>query len=222
VGGFGELVAALAVFLGSHAVAGLPRVRARLVTGLGERAYLIAYSLLSLGLLGWLIAAALRAPYLELWPPQAWTAHLLVGAMPVVCVLWVATLTESNPLSLGTMRWGFDPARPGLPGLVRHPLFLGLGAWSASHVLANGDLAGLLLFGPMLVLSLLGPLVARRKALRRHGAERIAHWERALSAAPLAARLPRLRTVFYGLLLYLALLRLHGPVFGIDPVTLVG
>ncbi|MCF8482553.1 MAG: NnrU family protein [Rhodospirillum sp.] len=222
MGGFGELVLALGVFLGSHAVAGMPGVRARLVGAGGERAYLILYSALSLGLLGWLISAAQRAPYLELWPPQPWAPHLLVAGMPVVAILWTATLTEANPFSLSVNRRAFDPNRPGLPGLVRHPLFVGFALWAAGHVVANGDLAGLLLFGPMLILSLLGPLVARRKAARRHGAERLAQWDRAMAAAPLSRKLPGVRTVLYGLLLYFALLGLHGPLFGIDPTALVG
>jgi uncharacterized membrane protein len=222
LGGFGELALALGVFLGSHAVAGLPGARSRLVSALGEQAYLVLYSLLSLGLLVWVISAAQRAPYLELWPPQPWAAHFLVGGMPIVAILWTATLAEANPFSLSFNRRTFDPRRPGLAGLVRHPLFVGMALWAAGHVLANGDLAGLLLFGPMLVLSLLGPRVARRKAARRHGTEHLAQWERVMATAPLSRKLPGGRTVLYGLLLYFALLRLHGPVFGIDPAALVG
>ncbi|WP_413206278.1 NnrU family protein [Rhodospirillum sp. A1_3_36] len=222
LGGFGELALALVVFLGSHAVAGLPGARSRLVSALGERVYLVAYSLLSLGLVGWVISAALRAPYLELWPPQSWVAYLLVGGMPIVSILWTASLIEANPFSLSFNRRAFDPQRPGLAGLVRHPLFAGMALWAAGHVLANGDLAGLLVFGPMLVLSLLGPRIARRKAARRHGAERLAQWERAMATVPLSQKLPTGRTVLYGLLLYFALLRLHGPLFGIDPAALVG
>jgi uncharacterized membrane protein len=78
----------------------------------GERVYLAGYSVVSLGLLYWLITAARRAPYLPLWgyrPWQAWVPNLV---MPIV--LAVAEVGIANPISFGgRLDTRFDPARPG-------------------------------------------------------------------------------------------------------------
>jgi len=68
LGGWGELTAALLVFLLTHVIPSRPQVRARLVALAGQRAYLVAYSLMSLLVLAWLILASANAPFVELWP----------------------------------------------------------------------------------------------------------------------------------------------------------
>ena len=66
-----EFVGALVAFLAAHVVPPLPPVRARLIGALGHRGYIAGYSALSLALIAWVIAAALRAPFIPLWPAQA-------------------------------------------------------------------------------------------------------------------------------------------------------
>lgn len=85
--GWGEFGAAVALFLLSHAVPTQPRFRRPLVTAIGEHAYLIGYSLASVAVLAWLVAAAGRAPFLLLRPQAAWQAWLANVAMPLVCLL---------------------------------------------------------------------------------------------------------------------------------------
>lgn len=53
-----EFLLALAIFLGAHIIPARPRLRAALIARLGRRGYLLGFSLLSLGLLYWLIIAA--------------------------------------------------------------------------------------------------------------------------------------------------------------------
>ena len=76
-----EFILALLVFLGAHSIPARPAIRARLVGALGERAYLLIYSLLSLGLLAWLISAAVRAPTIQLWPTTVGSYHLALVLM---------------------------------------------------------------------------------------------------------------------------------------------
>ena len=128
-GGFLEFGGALVAFIGSHAVAGLPGIRGRLLARLGERTYRIVYSVVSLTLLTWVISAAIRAPYVGLWGPFPWTTALLVAVMAPASVLLAASVVEPNPFSLSFARGRFDPARPGTAGLISlHGVGLSVGA----------------------------------------------------------------------------------------------
>ena len=138
-GGFVEFGAALVAFIGSHAVAGLPGIRGRLLARLGERTYRIVYSVVSLALLTWVISAAIRAPYVGLWGPFPGTTALLVAVMAPASVLLAASVVEPTPFSLSFARGRFDPARPGTAGLIRHPLPLAFALWAGAHLIANGD-----------------------------------------------------------------------------------
>jgi len=153
--GWGELAAAMTVFLLTHAIPARPALRGRLVTLLGRRAYLIAYSVVSLLALAWVIGAAANAPYLELWPRADWQSLVPAIGMLVASVLAVFALTMPNPLSLGAKR-GFDPDHPGAAGFVRHPLLWAMLVWSISHLLPNGDLSHVMTFGLFALLSLAG------------------------------------------------------------------
>ncbi|MFH5775264.1 NnrU family protein [Paracoccus sp. NGMCC 1.201697] len=141
-----EFALALAVFLGSHVIP--MRFRAPLIARLGRRTYLVGYSLLSLALLYWLILAAGRAPFVELWPQQLWMRWLVNIAMPVAIA---ATC-------LG-----------GMAGLMA-----GLTLWAGTHLLANGDLAHAVLFGLLLAYALFGLAIGLRKGITiRTGWQRI-------------------------------------------------
>ena len=225
-----ELVFAVFVFLATHAIPAAKPVRAALVGRLGERVYLVAYSVLSLATLVWLGAAYARAPYLEIWPPAAWTRWLPLLVMPFACVFFVAALVSHNPLSISGRSSGFDPARPGIVAITRHPLIWAFVLWAAAHIPANGDVASLILFGLLLALSLAGlpSLDAKRRASL--GEERWRHLARATSGFPFVAIISgrarlRLRDIgpwpiIGGLLLYVLLILLHAPLIGVSPLPI--
>lgn len=122
---------AWACFLGAHVIPALPGPRGWLVRRLGRRGYLAGFSLLSVGLLYWLILAAGRAPFVPLWEPPGWSRWLVNIAMPVAVL----------PGALAV----------GMAGLVT-----AFALWAGAHLPANGDLAHVLLFGGMLVFALSG------------------------------------------------------------------
>lgn len=64
-----EFTAALLAFFVLHSVPLRPAVKSRIVSVIGARPFTLAYSLVSIVALGWLIIAASRAPYIELWLP---------------------------------------------------------------------------------------------------------------------------------------------------------
>ena len=134
-----EFSLALAAFLGSHVIPA--RWRGPLVARLGRRAYVIGYSLVSLGLLYWLIVVAGRAPYVELWPQQPWMRWLVNLAMPLAVL---AT------------------AIGGMVGLMA-----GFTLWAGAHLVANGDLAHAILFGLLLGYAGFGLAIMRRRLVLR-------------------------------------------------------
>ena len=220
--GWTEYALAFAAFFLTHSLPIRPPLRPWLVARLGRQGFALAYSALSLAVLAWLIGAAGRAPFVPLWSWAPWQIHVPLVAMLPVCLILALAIARPNPFSFGGARnETFDPARPGIVRLSRHPLLLALAIWALAHIVPNGDLAHVLLFGTFALFALLGGrLVDRRK--RREMGEDWARLDAARSAAPrlsppqswpgLVLRLSA------GTGLYLALLRLHPWLFGVSPL----
>ncbi|MEJ1936993.1 NnrU family protein [Nostoc sp. NIES-2111] len=177
---------ALAAFLVAHLLPAWPPVRARLVALLGRRGYLVAYSLVSLALLAWLIQSAVTADDVQLWAPAAWQWWVPLVAMPAAGFLLTAGLIEANPLSV-SLRAG--DGLPAVACITRHPVLWGFLIWAASHVPPNGRLVPVLLFGAMAALSGAGFVLVDRKARRRLGEERWRALAAGSSTLPFAAML---------------------------------
>lgn len=219
-----ELLAALAVFIASHVLAAYKPFRFDLSARIGERGFLIGYSVVSLVLLVWLFAAFTEAPTVPLWPLADWMRWVPLSLMPFACILAVAGLTSPNPFSIGAGSAGFDPQRPGIVSVSRHPVIWALILWSGSHMVPNGDLKSLILFGLLTGLGLYGPpsLDAKRRTglgeaewqnLSRHTANLPFATRRAIDWKGIGGR-----RVLGGLLLYGALLAVHPWLFGADPL----
>jgi uncharacterized membrane protein len=214
------LLTALAVFLAFHALPAIRPLRTILVTALGQRIYLGLFSAVSTGLLVWLIAAYLDAPYVELWPYDPALRWLALAVMPVSCWLIAAGLTSKNPFSLGAGSAGFDTERPGIVRLTRHPAIWGLALWSAVHIPVNGDAASVLMFGLLTLLCLAGVKTLdarRRRSLGDENWRDLLHRVRSrpASAAVLETGLARL---LLAAAVYAGLLTAHEPVIGVSPL----
>lgn len=70
-----------AAFFVTHTVPVRPKVKVRLQRLLGPRGFTLAYSLLSLCMLGAVIAAAAHAPYVQLWPQAVWQHYVVAVGM---------------------------------------------------------------------------------------------------------------------------------------------
>ena len=224
--GWIEFAVAMAVFMASHRIPAMLGVKDALVARLGARGYLAVFSLLSLGLLWWVIAAAGRAPYVELWEQTRAARWGVNVVMPVAGLLTVLGVGAINPFAFEGRGKGFYPERPGIAGVTRQPLLWALLLWSGAHLWANGDVAHVVLFGVFAVFSLAGMAIVER---RRRGAMGEPKWKaltRHTSLVPFAAllsgrgrplRLPSGR-VLLGALAWAVLWHLHGPVIGVVPV----
>ncbi|HSG96129.1 MAG TPA: NnrU family protein [Afifellaceae bacterium] len=170
-----EFFAALVVFVLVHAVPARPGLRGRLVDALGRRSYMALYSALSLALLAWLISAAIRAPDIVIWEQARWQAMLALVAVPLGLVLVVAGLIKPNPLSVSFRADGYDPARPGLLAITRHPVLWGFSLWGVAHIAVTGDVARMILFGALTFFALFGTITLDRRKARIMGE---AEWRR--------------------------------------------
>ncbi|MEM7124373.1 MAG: NnrU family protein [Pseudomonadota bacterium] len=221
-----EFLIALAAFIAAHVLPAATGLRARLIDRLGRSTYLIGYSAVSLVTLVWLVSAALRAPYIGLWPTGPVTALVPIVAMLPACVLAAGAATRPNPLSISFLGGQTDPEKPGILALVRHPILWAFFLWSASHAIANGDLVALIMFGGFALFSLAGMGRMERRAKQTMTPDDF----QAAMAISRGASADRLRQAFSvrtvielvaGVVLFAALLALHGPVIGIYPLALI-
>ncbi|WP_424941674.1 NnrU family protein [Aliiroseovarius crassostreae] len=206
-----------AFFFASHMIPVKPRVKAGIISIIGARGFTIAYSLLSTLALILLIVAARRAPYLPLWDWQEWHNHLAMALMLVAVVIIAMAIGRPNPLSFGgANNDAFDPADPGLIGWTHHPLLLALFLWSCAHLLANGDLAHVIMFACFAGFSLLGRKIINRRKIRQLGDK---EWTRiSTTTRNLHPSFNGSMRVGIGLVIYALVLWAHDPVIGISPI----
>lgn len=228
--GWTEFAVAFLAFTGSHFLPRIGGLRETLMTRLGRRWYFTAYGAMSLLVLIWLVGAASRAPYVELWPPLPWTRYVPAIAMPIAIFFAVAGIKTPSPFTLGSKRGTvFDPGTPGLAALTRHPLLWALTFWSVSHLPPNGDLAHVLLFGGFAVMSLGAMLIFDQRARHAQSDEATA---RLFLAAPILSPLallsppwlrvnglPFAKRLLIAAAVWLAALALHLPVIGVSPAV---
>lgn len=219
--GWSEFASACAAFFLTHAIPVRPPVRPWVQRRLGTTGFTLAYSILSLGVLAWLIGAAGRAPHVPLWGWAAWQTWVPLVVMLPVCLILASSIAQPNPFSFGGARNDqFDPAQPGIVRWTRHPLLVALALWSAAHVVPNGDLAHVILFGTFAAFAVLGMWLIDRRTQRAMGAD----WHRLRIAV---SNRPRLRGVVSGdtvlrlasgTVLYVALIWAHPILFGVSPL----
>ena len=214
---WGEFIAAFVVFFVSHSIPTRPAVKSRIVALIGPVGFTLAYSVLSIALLTWIIIAAGRAPYVGLWGWEPWQNHVPLTAMYFATLIFTMTLCQPNPLSFGGCNNNrFDPDHPGLIGWIRHPLLVTLLIWSLAHMIPNGDLAHVIVFGLFAGFSLLGMRIINKRARRILGTEEWQHLSNTKRSFKITRR--GLTRLALGTVLYLALLYLHEPVIGISPL----
>ena len=149
------LFLAVAVFVGGHFLLGLPRIRTALVVRIGENPFKGVFSLISAASFTWMLLAYGAAPRVEIWPQTDWTFWIPNLALPFSTILLVCGNTVPNPTSVGQEHMLTDDPRVarGIITITRHPTLWAIGLWSLSHLVANGDSVGILLFGGLAVLS---------------------------------------------------------------------
>lgn len=189
-----QLIAGLILFLGVHSVAIVDAAwRDRMVARFGELPWKALYGLIALiGLVlivnGYADARRAVDP-IVIYQAPFWLRHVTLLLMLPVFVLLLAA---------------YLPGR--IQTLTKHPMLLAVKVWALAHLLANGTLADLLLFG-----SFLAWAVTDRISLKRRAPTPV-------PGAP-AGRFNDATALGGGVLLYLLFLFwLHEALFGVSPL----
>ena len=167
-----NLIAASAYFLLIHFGVSGTRLRDGLVARLGEGPYRGMFALASVLGLVWMAYAYRHAPAVPTWGLVLGfrpAAYLLVLIAFIFVVIGLVTPSPTQVGMESTLTRGPDIAR-GMVRITRHPFLWGVALWALVHLLVNGDLASLVLFGSLLVLALAGTAVIDAKRRRGCGA----------------------------------------------------
>ena len=144
------LILGLVIFLGVHSVRIVAEGwRTQTLSRMGEGPYKGIYTLVSLlgfALIIWGFGQARQQPVM-LWSPPVGMRHLASLLTLVAFVLLAAAYVPGNSLK----------AR------VHHPMVLGVKTWALAHLLANGTLAHVVLFGAFLAWAVLDFIAARKR-----------------------------------------------------------
>ncbi len=223
-----ELLLAAVAFAGSHVLLSSAPVRGPLARALGEWPFVGLYSAISLGLFVWLVGAYGDAPLVELWAAPTVVRYVALGVMVVASVLVACGLSLTSPTGVSLKPAAAGAPLPGIFKVTRHPVLWGIGLWAVVHVMANGDLASLILFGSLGVLALGGTVHIDRKKRTTMGGDWRA-FAGATSNVPFAAIAAgrtrvSLKEIGYGrlvagLVLYMVLLLGHEAVIGVAPLA---
>jgi uncharacterized membrane protein len=144
------LILGLVLFLGVHST----RIvadgwRTATIARIGEMPWKGIYSLLSIAGFVLLVVGygAARQSPVVLFAPPVWTRHLAALLTIPAFVLLAAAYVPGNAIKRA----------------VGHPMMAGVKVWALAHLLANGTLADILLFGTFLSWAVLGFIAARRR-----------------------------------------------------------
>lgn len=144
------LVLGLVLFLGVHSVRVVAdRWRSATIARFGEGPWKGVYSLVSLAglaLVVWGYGLARQDPVL-LWTPPVAMRHLASLLVLLAFVLLAAAYVPRNHIK----------------NRLRHPMVLGVKLWALAHLLSNGNLADVVLFGSFLVWAVLSFRAARQR-----------------------------------------------------------
>jgi uncharacterized membrane protein len=145
-----SLIIGLVLFLGIHALQSLaPQARQNAITRWGPLGYKAIYAVIALVGLVLLVQGygQARLEPVMLWSPPRGMQHATILLMWLAMVLLVASYVPGNQIK----------------AKLRHPMTLSVKVWALGHLLSNGNLADVLLFGGFLVWSVLVFRAARRR-----------------------------------------------------------
>lgn len=143
------LILGLVVFLGTHVFVSMRDKRAAAIAQIGIHAYRGLFALVSiagLALIVWGYGEYRAHEWIDVWSPPAVMRHITVGLMLIAVILFTAALIPSH-----------------IKAKAKHPMLAGVKTWAFAHLLSNGDLGSILLFGGFLAWGVYARIAAKRR-----------------------------------------------------------
>ncbi len=146
------------LFVMVHGVAAVPKLKSKLKTRYGEKAYGPAFGIASVLALAVIVLGWRSSEGIVVYEPTAWGWYVSL------------LLTFAGFLSLGIFLF-----RGGFRQRLRFPMAVATIFWAAGHLFANGDLRGVILFGGLLLGSIAHIVVANANGVRPSPEVRMGH-----------------------------------------------
>jgi uncharacterized membrane protein len=130
------MILGLALFFAAHIFTTKREARAQAIARLGEGTYKILYALISLvglALIVWGFSQYRATGWIDVWYPPKALKHITVALMLPAVILVVASYIRGR-----------------IYATLKHPMLAGIKLWAVAHLLANGDLGSIILFGSFL------------------------------------------------------------------------
>jgi uncharacterized membrane protein len=164
-----SILLAAAFWLGLHLIVAGP-LRVRLVGMIGEGPFFGVFSLFSILGVVWFVFAYRAAPWIPLWPTVPALGYLALALVFLAFLLTTVGIEPMNPTTTRPPRM-IDNKLPvyGITRVTRHPRLCGISLWGIAHLLVNGNLAALIMFGTLLVTTVNGMVSIDRKRRRALG-----------------------------------------------------
>jgi len=144
------MILGLVLFLGVHTLTTQREARARVIATSGEGGYKVGYALVSLvglALIVWGFAHYRAMGRIEVWHPPTVLKHIAVALMLPAVILVAAAYIRGRIYTA-----------------LKHPMLSGVKLWAAAHLISNGDLGGIILFGAFLGWAVFDRISLKRRA----------------------------------------------------------
>jgi uncharacterized membrane protein len=192
--GLAIMILGLAAFIAPHVFVTRREARAAVIARFGEGAYKGIFALVSIVgviLIAWGFARYRATGWIDVWSPPGWMRHVTVALVWPAIVFIVAAYIPGN-----------------IKRALKHPMLVGVKLWAFAHLLSNGDLGSIVLFGAILAWAVFDRISLKRRTDPGAPPIRVGGWGNDIAA------------IAVGTLLYLALgfvfhpLVIGVPVFG--------
>jgi uncharacterized membrane protein len=183
--GLALLVLGLILFLGAHVFVTMRAQRAAVVGRIGEGPYKGLFAIASAAGLILIYEGFVMYPAPVLWSPPAWTRHITETLMLFAMIFVAAAYLRGE-----------------IYRRLKHPMLVGVKTWAVAHLIANGDLGGIILFGSVLAWAVYDRITLKRRADPGAPPIPIGGWKNDVAA------------VIVGIILYLAVAFVFHPWLG--------
>jgi uncharacterized membrane protein len=144
------LVLGLVLFFAAHVFITLRAPRAAVIARIGEwpyKALMGLVSLIGLVLIFYGFGQYRASQWVEVWSPPRWTFYI------TQILMWPASIAVVAAYSRGNI-WR----------TLKHPMLVGVKTWAVAHLIANGDLGSIVLFGSFLAWAVYDRITLKRRS----------------------------------------------------------